>query len=242
MTDETTTPGESADGASDPRELFVILGRNGGLVRAELSEEHAKFVCGDPNEGPYFHYTRYVPSPSAPKGADSQALGQLSSCLVDVARELTGSSAVMVEQASEQLLAISAERDEAAERLADYHDDYRAVIEEKCAGDEVHCSCVPHLRARIAALEAERDAETTRADAYERSHIEIRKALGGSEHDAHEWVLAALEARDRLIADLVANAAKRKAAAESSAVVAAVHDAEREYEEIVARAFLYPHS
>lgn len=43
-------------------------------------------------------------------------------------------------------------------RLSDYDVSYVAVLEEKCAGDELHCACVPHLRQRIAELEAERDA------------------------------------------------------------------------------------
>lgn len=43
-------------------------------------------------------------------------------------------------------------------RLSDYDASYVAVLEEKCAGDELHCACVPHLRQRIAELEAERDA------------------------------------------------------------------------------------
>lgn len=34
----------------------------------------------------------------------------------------------------------------------DYHDDFRTVIDEQCAPDEKHCSCVPHLRKRIAEL------------------------------------------------------------------------------------------
>ena len=42
-------------------------------------------------------------------------------------------------------------------RLSDYDVSYVAVLEEKCAGDELHCACVPHLRQRIAELEAERD-------------------------------------------------------------------------------------
>jgi hypothetical protein len=32
------------------------------------------------------------------------------------------------------------------ERIADFEDDYRKVTSEKCAPDELHCSCVPHLR------------------------------------------------------------------------------------------------
>jgi hypothetical protein len=41
-----------------------------------------------------------------------------------------------------------------AETLADHQADAAKVLAEQCAPDEVHCSCVPHLRARIKALEA----------------------------------------------------------------------------------------
>jgi len=40
-----------------------------------------------------------------------------------------------------------------AERAQDLEDDFRRTIAGKCAGDEVHCSCVSHLRRRIAELE-----------------------------------------------------------------------------------------
>lgn len=36
-----------------------------------------------------------------------------------------------------------------------YFDDYYAVLDDECAPDERHCSCVPHLRRRIAELEAQ---------------------------------------------------------------------------------------
>lgn len=42
------------------------------------------------------------------------------------------------------------------ERLADFQADYHKVMSDQCAPDERHCSCVPHLRARIAELERER--------------------------------------------------------------------------------------
>jgi hypothetical protein len=38
-------------------------------------------------------------------------------------------------------------------RIADYEDDFQAVVAEECAPDEKHCSCVPHLRRRINELE-----------------------------------------------------------------------------------------
>lgn len=45
---------------------------------------------------------------------------------------------------------------ERAERAQDFEDDYRKVMSDQCAPDERHCSCVPHLRKRIAELERER--------------------------------------------------------------------------------------
>lgn len=32
------------------------------------------------------------------------------------------------------------------EKCQDYEDDFKKVMSEQCAGDEKHCSCVPHLR------------------------------------------------------------------------------------------------
>lgn len=45
---------------------------------------------------------------------------------------------------------------ERAEHAQDFEDDYRKVMSDQCAPDERHCSCVPHLRKRIAELERER--------------------------------------------------------------------------------------
>lgn len=49
--------------------------------------------------------------------------------------------------------AVEAERDAAIARaekaecwIEDYKSDHRAVVKKQCAGDERHCSCVPHLR------------------------------------------------------------------------------------------------
>lgn len=40
------------------------------------------------------------------------------------------------------------------ERLRDLEDSHRAVMREECAGDEVHCSCVPPMRAEVERLRA----------------------------------------------------------------------------------------
>ena len=41
-----------------------------------------------------------------------------------------------------------------AERAQDFEADFLRITAGKCAGDEVHCSCVPHLRRQIAQLKA----------------------------------------------------------------------------------------
>ena len=50
---------------------------------------------------------------------------------------------------------------EMRERVKDYEDDYAAVVDEPCAPDEKHCTCVPILRRRIKELTA---AEAKRFD------------------------------------------------------------------------------
>lgn len=37
-------------------------------------------------------------------------------------------------------------------KVQDYEDDFRKVMQEECAPDEKHCSCVPHLRAEVKLL------------------------------------------------------------------------------------------
>lgn len=52
---------------------------------------------------------------------------------------------------NEQLRARVAELED---KLADGKEAYAKVMSENCASDERHCACVPHLRQRIAELEA----------------------------------------------------------------------------------------
>ena len=42
------------------------------------------------------------------------------------------------------------------EQIADMNDAYKVVMDEKCADDEIHCTCVPALRQQIKQLEDER--------------------------------------------------------------------------------------
>ena len=43
----------------------------------------------------------------------------------------------------------------AEDKLAVYCEDYIRVMKEECAGDEVHCTCVPFLRQEIERLRAD---------------------------------------------------------------------------------------
>ena len=49
---------------------------------------------------------------------------------------------------------LRARAESAEKKLADYEEDFTAIVSEKCWDDENHCPCVPHLRKRIEELEA----------------------------------------------------------------------------------------
>ena len=84
-----------------------------------------------------------------------------------------------IESLGAALARVTAERDESRQWVEDYKADHRAVVEGQCAGDERHCSCVPHLRRALA-------AEKARA---EKAETELNQ-LG--------WQYEALKARYRL--------------------------------------------
>ena len=74
---------------------------------------------------------------------------------------------------------------ERAEHAQDFEDDYRKVMSDQCAPDERHCSCVPHLRARIAELERERvdlingaDLAADRANRHRQERDAARVEIG----------------------------------------------------------------
>jgi len=82
--------------------------------------------------------------------------------------------------------ALRAKLEAAEERIADDDGAYRSVMAERCAGDELHCTCVPHLRqgiaelkAKLAECERERDEaiEGECARAVERDAAEARCAM-----------------------------------------------------------------
>lgn len=43
-------------------------------------------------------------------------------------------------------------------KVEDFKDDYKKVMQEECAPDEKHCSCVPHLREMIKRISNEKFA------------------------------------------------------------------------------------
>jgi len=51
-------------------------------------------------------------------------------------------------------LVLVAEVERLRERDDNFCDDFHRVTSEACAPDELHCSCVPHLRAQVAELQA----------------------------------------------------------------------------------------
>ena len=67
-----------------------------------------------------------------------------------------------------------AEVERLREDVATFSDDFRRVTSETCAPDELHCSCVPHLRAAVEAARAE--AVTMRTWAEEAAKAENENA------------------------------------------------------------------
>ena len=57
------------------------------------------------------------------------------------------------------------------EELAEHDAYYRKVVDDECAPDEVHCTCVPALRDKIDQLEAENEALRRKAQqVVDRAH------------------------------------------------------------------------
>lgn len=59
------------------------------------------------------------------------------------------------------LLAAARRVEELEFELTDIHECYRKVLADEGASDEGHCACVPHLRRRIAELEANNNPIST---------------------------------------------------------------------------------
>lgn len=129
---------------------------------------------------------------------DSPAVAEASEYLGDLLDAIHGCPLpgfdAMADAASPSVAALLAlaerlerERDEAVAKLRDYEDDFEAVMRSECAGDEVHCGCVPHLRRKLAAkderindLKAERDEyadSAIRTELAESARDEAREAL-----------------------------------------------------------------
>jgi len=54
-----------------------------------------------------------------------------------------------IERLSEAVRRYQKKLEDAQQRIKDYEDSYRAIMEERCDDDRVHCTCVPDLRAAV---------------------------------------------------------------------------------------------
>jgi len=82
--------------------------------------------------------------------------------------------------------------DELEDRIKQYDDNYKATMDEKCSGDQLHCTCVPVLKVRIAELEErlrDQTKQTQRAAEYYiadvREHLAQHKLPIEIEWDKH---------------------------------------------------------
>ena len=74
--------------------------------------------------------------------------------LHDLAADVAGVVAER-DRYKERVEELTKERDELRWRFEDLEEDFHQAIRAQCSSDEKHCSCVPHLRKRIAELEAQ---------------------------------------------------------------------------------------
>jgi hypothetical protein len=88
------------------------------------------------------------------------------------------------------------QRDEAIAWIEDYKADHLAIVGGQCAGDERHCSCVPHLRNALDEARAEVSDLLAGADA-----VQFMLTQACRERDALGIQLAALRERLRLAMD-----------------------------------------
>ena len=77
-----------------------------------------------------------------------------------------------------------------ADQLDDYEESTRLVMQERCGDDRLHCTCVPALRAEIAALTRDKDAASRAITELETEYMlrvaeiaALRKALGAVSTD-----------------------------------------------------------
>jgi hypothetical protein len=99
-----------------------------------------------------------------------------------------------IEILSQELLRLEKREHELEAKLAEHDAYYKKVVNEECASDEVHCTCVPALRDKINQLEAELGEYKRSNDTYYRQ-IEMWMKLSVS----HEADANQLEAKLRSI-------------------------------------------
>lgn len=79
--------------------------------------------------------------------------GHVRSALVELSEMSTAPDALLLREQmleGEYLARCKAEAERLCAELADWKDSHAAVMAEKCAPDERHCSCVPNLRRELA--------------------------------------------------------------------------------------------
>ena len=81
---------------------------------------------------------------------------------------------------------------EQQERLQEYETAYRKIMDEQCAADERHCTCVPALKTRVRDLEcANEDGRQVRLRLVDR--VEALEAGLQTIRDSGTWYRTALE-------------------------------------------------
>lgn len=73
------------------------------------------------------------------------------------------------------------------EQLDEHDAYYRKVVNDECAPDEVHCTCVPALRDKIDTLQADSD-----------TLVAYIKVIRGDEPDSEEWQALSEELREEI--------------------------------------------
>jgi len=63
---------------------------------------------------------------------------------------------------------------ELTEKLDEYENAYKFIVDDKCFNEEKHCACAPILRAKLKELEAENATLKARLEPIEVAHMEYK--------------------------------------------------------------------